>query len=148
VATDDLIEQLAIQLGRPADRLVELDRRPLQLLVHPGSYITVTLRDRQSREVLEPTLDLHTGNLVDAHDLRKRDREAVERRAALAPPLRRLLLRHPDLPSLEVLVTRGRGPVERLTSDPAGILSLADDPDVVRIDSAGEAEIRDGAAGQ
>jgi hypothetical protein len=143
VATDDLVQRLAVQLGRPADRLVELDRRPLRLLIRGGSYITVTLRDRQSKEILEPTLDLQTGNLVDAHELRKREREAVERRTALAPRLRRLLLRHPDLPSLEVLVTRTGGSTERVTTNPADILALADNPAVVRIDSSGEAEILD-----
>jgi hypothetical protein len=143
VPTDDLIQRLAVQLGRPADRLVELDRRPLRLLLQGGSYITVTLRDRQTREILEPTLDLQTGNLVDAHELRNRDREAVERRTALAPGLRRLLLRHPDLPSLDVLVTRTGGSTERLTSHPADILALADNPAVVHIDSSGDTEIPD-----
>lgn len=141
--TDDLLEQLAGQLGRPADTMVELDRRPLRLLVDRGSYLTVTLRDRVSREVLEPTVDLDTGVLVDADELRARDREAVERRPTIAPRLRGLLLRHPGLPAFEVLVAHVGGEIERVTSDATGVLVLADDPDVSRVDVAGETEIPD-----
>jgi hypothetical protein len=138
------VRLVAEQLGRPAEALVELDRRPLRLLVQPGPYLTVTVRDRQTRQVLEPTVDLVTGRLVDASALRERDRAALERRPALTAPLRRLLLRHPDLPRLDVLVRRRDGGVETVATDVDGVLALADDPDVVRIELHGDALVQDG----
>lgn len=143
MATDDVLEILAEQLGRPVDKIVELDRRPFRLLVNSGSYLTVTLRDRVTREILEPTLDLEAGTLIDADELRTRDREEVDARTAIAPRLRRLLLRHPGLPPFEVLVVRTGGETERVSSDAAGVLVLADDPEVSRVDIVGETEIRD-----
>jgi hypothetical protein len=146
VVADDLVTLVAGQLGRPADALVELDRRPLALLTDPGPYVTLTLRDRGSRQVLEPTVDLRSGRLVDAAGLRQRDRDAVERRTALTPRLRRLLLRHPDLPSVRVSVQRAGGGTEEVTTDAAGVLALADDPGVVGVDRRGDVVVLDGGA--
>lgn len=142
MTSDDVLRILARRLDRPVDTLVELDRRPLPSLLHRGPLLTVTLRDKVSREVLEPTLDLTTGELVDATALRQRDQETVQRRAALTPRLGRLLLRHPDLPTVDVLVIR-RGQTERVVLNPVAILAVADDPDVTQLDVAVDPEIRD-----
>ena len=142
MTSDDVLRILARRLDRPLESLVELDRRPLPSLLHRGPLLTVTLRDKVSREVIEPTLDLTTRELVDATALRQRDQEAVQRRAALTPRLGRLLLRHPDLPTVEVLVIR-RGRTERVILNPVAILTLADAPDVTQLDVAVDPEIRD-----
>jgi hypothetical protein len=139
----DLLELLAAGLDRPVHRLVLLDQRPLQLLLVPGSYLTVTVRDTVSREVLEPTLDLDSGRLVEAEGLRAADRAAAAERTALSPGLRSLLLRHPDLAALTVVVTRSGGTTELFTGDAAEVLDLADRPDVSSVDVAGDVVIRD-----
>lgn len=141
---DQTLRQVETQLGRPAETLVELDRRPLHLLAQPGSYVTLTLRDRATREVLEPTVDLRTGRVVNATELKQRDRDAIERRSALTPRLRRLLLRHPDLTEVHVEVTNSLGGQRRIIVDSVGVLGLADGPDVVRVDTIEETEIPDG----
>lgn len=142
MTTDNVLQLVAHGLNRPANTLNELDRRPLPSLLHRGPFLTVTLRDKVSREILEPTLDLSTGLLVDATALRQRDREAVERRAALTPRLGRLLLRHPDLPTVQILVTR-HGQSEPRALDPLAVLALADAPDVTQLDVAVDPEIPD-----
>jgi hypothetical protein len=146
VVAEDLVTLVAGQLGRPAGALVELDRRPLALLTEPGFYLTLTLRDRQTREVLEPSVDLRTGRVVDAAELRRRDRDAVERRTTLTPRLRRLLLRHPELPSVRVRVQRGGQVAEQVTTDAAGVLALADEEGVLGVDRHGDVVILDRSA--
>jgi len=140
---DDLLEQLAARLDRPAHTLVLLDQRPLRLLLVPGSYVTVTLRDKVSREVLEPTLDLTNGRLVYAERLRAADRAAADEHTSLSPGLRSLLLRHPDVVALTVVATRSGGTTELFTGDAAQVLALADATDVSSVDVAGDVEIRD-----
>ncbi|HEX6683900.1 MAG TPA: hypothetical protein VF062_13945 [Candidatus Limnocylindrales bacterium] len=140
---DETLRQVATRLGRPAEKLVELDRRPLRLLTQPGSYATLTLRDRDTGQILEPTVDLATGRIVDATEIRQRERDAIERRGALTARLRRLLLRHPDVGEIQVQVTKTHGAQSQVVTDPAGVLGLADDPDVVRVDTTGEVEVFD-----
>lgn len=140
---EDLLEQLASRLARPADTLVLLDQRPMRLLLLPGSYLTVTLRDRVTREVLEPTIDLTNATLVDAERLRAADRAAADEYTALSPGLRSLLLRHPDLVALTVLATRSGGTTELFTGDAARVLALAEAPDVTTVDVADDVEIQD-----
>jgi hypothetical protein len=105
--------------------------------------VTLTVRDRQSRDVYEVTLDADTGHVVDATALRAQDREAAERHTALEPRLRAFLLRHPHVPGLEVLVTRADGTLNRVTTDPAGVVALADDPTVVQVRGAGDTVVPD-----
>lgn len=146
-ASDDVLRIAGAALGRPVDVLVELDRRPFRLAFLPGSYVTVTVRDRTTREVLEPTLDLDTDTAVDADALRRLDRAAAEQRRALTPDLRDLLLRHPDLRRIEVRATRADGSTDALVTDAPGVASLADAPDVVRIALATDPEILDSPGG-
>ncbi len=143
MTTDDLLEQLAARLDRPAHTLVLLDHRPLRLLLVPGSYVTATLRDKVTREVLEPTLDLTDGRLVEPERLRAADRAAAEEYTSLSPALRGLLLRHPDLVAFPVVVTRSGGTTEFFSGDAAQVLALAGAPDVSVVDVAGDVEIRD-----
>lgn len=147
LAADDLLQRAAEHLDRAAEELVELDRRSLVLLLTAGTFVTLTVRDRQRRDVHEVTLEQATGRVVDAAVLRTQDREALEQRTALDPLLRGFLLRHPETPSLEVLVTRADGTLNRVTTDPAGVVALADDPAVVQVRRAGDAVVRDAASG-
>lgn len=140
---NDLRRRIAEHLDVPADQLVELDRRPLPLLVTPGSYVVVTVRDRGSGAVLDVALDERTGRLVEAADLQERDRSAIERRTALSPRLRRLLLRHPGLEAFDVTVTGRDGEVTRERAGAAGVIALADDPRVVRVEPTGDTVIPD-----
>jgi hypothetical protein len=143
VPTDDLVAQLAAQLGRASHSLVELDRHPFRLLFIGGSFLTLTLRDQASREILEPTIDMGSRRVVDVGELRERDRAAAEERTTLTPRVRNLLLRHPDLPAFTVVVVRSDGRSEQVTGDADRVLALADDPDVSRVDIVGDIEIPD-----
>jgi hypothetical protein len=143
VPTDDLLDQLAAQLGRSSHSLVELDRRPFRLLFIGGSFLTLTLRDRASHEILEPTIDMGSRQVVDARELRERDRAAAEERTTLTPRVRNLLLRHPDLEAFTVFVVRSGGRSEQVTTDADRVLALADDPEVIRVDIVGDIEVPD-----
>ena len=121
---DDILEQIAALLDRPAHTLVLLDQRPLRLLLVPGSYLTVTLRDKVSREILEPTLDLTNGSLVDAPRLRAADIAAADEHTSLSPGLRSLLRRRPDTGRAHRGGDPLRGTPELFTGDPAQVLAL------------------------
>jgi hypothetical protein len=139
------LAQVAEALGRPVERLQELDRRPLRPAFAGGRYETVVVRDRASGETVEATLDARTGERVDAAELRRRDRELADRvGAALEPRLRDLLLRHPELPALRVSVTRaGDADATPLQAAATEIAALAQQLDVTRIELAEDVEIRD-----
>jgi len=139
------LAQVAEALGRPVERLQELDRRPLRPAFAGGWYETVVVRDRASGETVEATLDARTGERVDAAELRRRDRELADRvGAALEPRLRDLLLRHPELPALRVSVTRaGDADATPLQAAATEIAALAQQLDVTRIELAEDVEIRD-----
>jgi len=86
-----MLQLVAAALGRPAEQLVELDRRSLRLAFVPGEFATVTVRDRLTREVLEATIDLASGAAADPSALRGRNRQAAlslsaPGRGALWPP--------------------------------------------------------------
>ena len=140
---DDVRQWIAGHLDVPAEQLVELDRRPLPLLATPGSFVVVTVRDRATGAVRDVAIEEQTGRLVDAAELRERDRSAIDQRSALSPRLRRLLLRHPGLDVVDVTVTRGDGTVTQEATGAAGVLALADDPRVVRVEPAGDTVIPD-----
>jgi hypothetical protein len=138
------LAQVAEALGRPLEGLQELDRRPLQPAFAGGSYETVVVRDRGSGATVEATLDASTGELVDAAELRRRDRELADRLGAVfEQALRDLLLRHPELPAVKVAVTRAGVPGETLRASAAKIVALAREPDVTRIELAEDPEIPD-----
>jgi len=138
------LEQLAEALGRPHEQLQELDRRPLRLAFVPGEYETVVVRDRSAGTTVEATLDAATGERVDPAELRRRDRELADRiGTALDAPLRDLLLRHPDLPTVRALVTRADGTREVVRASPAAVVALAQESDVARIELAEDPEILD-----
>lgn len=127
-ATDPLIQRVAAALGRPADELLELDRRPVPLAFTPGRFVTLVLRDAATRETLEPTVDAATGALADRAALRGADRLAGAGLPALSPRLLELLLRHPDLPRLDVTVRRASGTrLERLSGAEVGLLARSED---------------------
>lgn len=97
------LQDVASILGRPVDRLQELDRRPLPLAFIEGRYETVVVRDRVTGELFEVTLDLDRGRRADPDDLRRLDREraAVEGQK-LEPGFLDLVLSHPELRRVEV----------------------------------------------
>ena len=140
---DDVLPVVAAALGRPVEQLVELDRRSLRLAFVPGEFATVTVRDRRTREVLEATVDLACGAAVDPVALRSRDRRAAQTLPALAPRLKDLLVRHPDLNRVKVTVSRSDGKTQRWVGDAAGVVALARNPNVVGIDLAADPEILD-----
>jgi len=138
----DLLALVGAALERPAEGLVELERRPLRLVFLPGDYVTLTLRDRGTREVFDVTVSPGTGEVHRREDLRSRDREAAARVVTLDPGLRSLLLRHPGLDALLVRVTsdsRSR----RLTASAADVVSLAREPGVRRVELLAEPEVPD-----
>ena len=139
------LTQVGAALGRQPEALQELDRRPLRLAFLGGSYETVVVRDRTTGETLEVTLGIEGGERVDAAELRRRDRQVAEREGqALDPNLRELLLRHPELPTIRVAVSRR--PADERTPLQAGareIVSMARDPDVTRIELTEDPEILD-----
>lgn len=98
-------EDVADVVGLPADRLWELDRRALTFLLLRGRFQAFTLRDRETGRTFDVSLDRDTNSLVDEEALRTRDRELVSRHApALAPALRDLLLRHPELGECDIRI--------------------------------------------
>jgi hypothetical protein len=143
VPREDLLDKLAAQLGREGHTLVVLDERPLRLLVETGSYLTMTLRDRTTGEMLEPTIDLTNGMLADARRLREKDRAAAAGYTALTPRLRDLLLRHPHLAAVAVAIRRTGGATARFTGDARQVLALAQAPDVVELDIAEDVVVPD-----
>lgn len=129
---------VAALLGRPAEELVELDRRPLVFAFVDGRYEQVVLRVRGTREVFEVTVATD-GRLVDVEELIARNRAvAAERAAVLDEALAGLLLRHPELEAIHVRYTRAGAadehphPVTAVLSAP-DIADLAGDPTVTRI---------------
>jgi hypothetical protein len=143
VPLQDFLDKLVAQLGREGHTLVVLDERPLRLLLATGSYLTVTLRDKTTGEILEPTIDVTNGMLVDPRRLREKDRAAAAGYTALTPRLRDLLLRHPHLAAFTVAVRRTGGETERFTVDAAQVLALAQAPDVVGLDIAEDVVVPD-----
>jgi hypothetical protein len=139
------LARVAEVLGRPVETLQELDRRPFRLAFVEGAYETVVVRDRESGATLEATLDATSGDRVDSDDLRRRDRELAKRHGStLDPMLLELLLRHPELPAIDVVVTRGgsRGTTP-LRATAGEIAALAQHSDVTRIELTAEPEILD-----
>lgn len=139
------LTQVGAALGRQPEALRELDRRPLRLAFLGASYETVVVRDRITGETLEVTLGVEDGERVDAAELRRRDREVAEREGqAIDPNLRELLLRHPELQSMRVVVTRAAaGNRSPLRAGPGDIAAMARDPDVTRIELVEDPEILD-----
>jgi hypothetical protein len=130
------LEEVAEALGRPAEQLTELDRRPLLLAFLEGDYETVVVRDRATEETVEATLDAATGEPADPVELRRRDRGlAVRLGGRLSSQLQDLVLRHPELESIEVAVTRSVDPEPRtVRSSARELVALAREPDVVGIE--------------
>ncbi|HVL99247.1 MAG TPA: S8 family serine peptidase [Egibacteraceae bacterium] len=139
------LAQVAAILGRPVERLVELDRRPLRLAFVPaGKHETFVVRDEGTGEIREVTVSVATGTAADPDELRRQDARAAEVAASLSSELRALLLRHPDLPALMVVVHRGAAAgAERGTLSAREVVALADDPTVSRVELAGDPEIAD-----
>lgn len=129
---------VAALLKRPAEELLELDRRPLVFAFVEGRYEQVVLRDHVSGEVFEVTVS-EDGQLVDVGALQARNRSAAaEQAAVLDEGLRSLLLRHPELPGVRVRVSRaadagGRSEPEEALLSPQEIAALADDATVTRV---------------
>jgi len=142
VPADEILSLVANVLGRPADELAELDRRSLRLAFMPGDFVTVTVRDLRSQEVIEPTIDLRAKVAVDPAALRSRDRAEAATRP-LATRVRELLLRHPDLGRIEAILVRSGGKIEHWTGDASGLVSRSEDPDIVLIDLAADPEVLD-----
>lgn len=139
------LAQVAAALGRPLEGLQELDRRPLLLAFLGGTYETVVVRDRNTGDTLEATLDADSGEHVDAAELRRRNREVGELEgAALDPGLRDLLVRHPELPAIRVVVTRETGSDKTaIEASAIEVAALARNPEVTRIELTGDVEILD-----
>jgi|SRR5215211_2325341 len=135
---DERIQQVAATLGRPVDQLVELDRQPLPLLLVDGTYETVTVRDRDSGQLHNITVEVISGEVADPQALRRQDSDlATTRASALSVELRELLLRHPELASVRVWVTEDRQtPRQLLTTSARDVARLAEDTAVLRIDLA------------
>lgn len=132
--------EVAALLGRPADELQELDRRPLVYAFAEGRHTQLVLRDRVSREVFEITVSAD-GRLVDVEALAARNRAvAAERASVLDDELSSLLLRHPELERLRVAVSHAAAarhqaaprPVEAVLSA-REVAELSGDPTVHRI---------------
>lgn len=139
------LAQVAAALGRPAERLFELDRRPLQLAFLGRDYETIVVRDRASGDTLEATLDAATGEQADPAELRRRDRELAARLGRrLSPELRDLVLRHPELQTLHVAVTReGDTKPRTVRAGARELVALARQPDVIGIELLEEPVILD-----
>jgi hypothetical protein len=135
---DERVQQVAAALGRPADQLVELDRQPLPLLLVDGTYETVTVRDRDSGQIRDVTVEVISGDVADPLALRRQDSELASTHApALSPALRDLLLRHPELTKVRIWVTGDQeSPRQLLTASARDAVRLAADTAVVRIDLA------------
>ena len=139
------LEQVAAAAGRPVERLTELDRRRQHFGFLPGSYETVVVRDQETGETLEVTLDAASGQPVDPAELVRRDRQLAARRAGpLSPALRDLALRHPELRDVRVAVARsGDAEPTPLRAGMREIIEIAEDPGVDRIELLEDPEILD-----
>jgi hypothetical protein len=139
------LDQVAAALGHSAERLVELDRRPLIFAFLDGGYETVVVRDRTTGQIIGATVDAASGERIDAAELRGRDRDlAASVGTRLSAELRDLLVRHPDLPAMSVLVSRhGDSDPTALRAGAREIATLAQDASVARIELLEEPEIKD-----
>jgi hypothetical protein len=139
------LDQVAAALGRRAEDLLELDRRPLRVAFLHHTYETIVVRDRPSGATVEVTLDPATGERADPAELRRRDRELAEKFGGpLSPELRDLVLRHPELEAVHVAVTReGDSEPTSLRVSVRKVVELAQEPGVARIGLLGEPEILD-----
>jgi hypothetical protein len=145
IVVDERMEQIAAAVGWPAAQLVELDRRPLPLLLIEGTYETVTVRDQGSGQIRDVTVEAASGNVADPRSLRRQDSDMAHTNApALSPELRDLLLRHPELSQVRVWVTgHQESSRQPLTTSARAAARLAADPAVVRIDLAEDPVIPD-----
>jgi hypothetical protein len=139
------LEHVAAALGRPAEELVELDRRPLRLAFLDRTYETIVVRDRATGATVEATLDAATGERADPAELLPRDRQlAANLGGPLSPTLRGLVLRHPDLVAVHVAVTREGDPEPTpLRASVREVVELAREPGVARIELLEDPEILD-----
>jgi hypothetical protein len=139
------LAQVAAALGRPADRLQELDRRPLRLAFLDGEYETIVVRDRGTEETVEATLDAATGESADPEELLRRDRQlAASVGGALSPQLQELVLRHPELEAIQVAVTRESDTEPtRLQASARELVALAQEADIAAIELLEEPVILD-----
>ncbi len=103
------------------------------------------VRDQETGETLEVTLDAASGRPVEPAELVRRDRQLAARHAhALSPALRDLALRHPDLTDVRVTVARvGDAEPTPLRADMREIIAIAQDPGVDRIELLEDPEILD-----
>lgn len=128
---------IASLLGRPADELTELDRRPLVFAFIDGHFNQIVLRDEISGDVFEITVSAQ-GDLVSANQLAARNQWAAAQRASvLDGELVSLLVRHPELSHVKVRITRAstshRAEVEAAVLSAPEVVALADDASVTRI---------------
>jgi hypothetical protein len=139
------LAQVAAALGRPAEQLIELDRRPLPVAFLDRDYETIVVRDRVSGATLEATLDAATGEQTDPAELLRRERElAASRGRRLSPQLRDLLVRHPELRNVHVAVTREGDPEPvPLRASVPEIVALAREPGVAGVDLLEDPKILD-----
>ncbi|MFQ5527169.1 MAG: hypothetical protein ACE5GX_13020 [Thermoanaerobaculia bacterium] len=99
------LARIAAALERPAERFQLLEAESLDIVFVEGSYETYTVRDLETGDTIELSLDLSTNERVDPAAIRARDRElagAIEEK--LQPTLFELLLAHPELDALEVVL--------------------------------------------
>lgn len=128
---------IASLLGRPAEELTELDRRPLMFAFIDGHFNQIVLRDEISGDVFEITVSAQ-GDLVSANQLAARNQWAAAQRASvLDGELVSLLVRHPELSHVKVRITRAstshRAEVEAAVLSAPEVVALADDASVTRI---------------
>jgi hypothetical protein len=109
VPGDTVADLVAAALAGSGHEFVELDRRDLRFAFFPGDFVTAVVRDERTGEVLEISLDLEAETPVEVDELRARDNAASLAHPALSAALRDLLIRHGDLPRVEVLVSRRDG---------------------------------------
>ena len=94
---------VAATLGLPLQRIRILAERPLEFAFVDGDYKIYTVRDLGSGKTRDVALDQRTGERIDPDALKARERQlAASEGAKLAPDLRDLLLRHPELEAIEV----------------------------------------------
>jgi hypothetical protein len=142
--TEAALRRAAATLGRSADQLQLLDRRPLPFAFVTGHYEALTLRDRASGELLEVALDLDSGERVDPVNLRRLDRERASiEGAALTPELVDLMLRHPELRAVRVHVRRTDGSTHQAALSVPEIVALAARERDSAIELAGDPEVPD-----
>lgn len=140
---DHVADLVAAALARHGHEFVELDRRALRFAFVPGDFVTAVVRDQRTGEVLEISLDLEAETPVEVDELRARDRAASLAHPALSAALRDLLIRHGDLPRVEVVVSRWNGATYRWGGSVPAVVSLSDRAAVERVDLATDPEILD-----